>query len=173
MNKLCGWILFFSGYLGIDQGACEAKSCCWQSSSNQVVVRLRQLLKFFSFLCISSSFHFFSPIACLCQPWCFTQQASVSACFGHQSSLEQPFSSAEVTTMRNLFLQNINIQGKGGVVASTQRDHVPDYYCEFDSVLSQFWCFSFKLSCLQVLRLLMIYFKYYFSQHAMNDMSHS
>jgi glucoamylase len=38
-----------------------------------------------------------------------------------QSSLQEPFSSSEVTTMRNYFLANINIQGKGGVVAA------PDY----------------------------------------------
>ena len=34
---------------------------------------------------------------------------------------KEPFSSSEVTTMRNYFLANINIDGKGGIVAA------PDY----------------------------------------------
>lgn len=38
-------------------------------------------------------------------------------CF-NMGKIDKPFSNAEVNTMRNLFLKNINIDGKGGVVAA-------------------------------------------------------
>jgi glucoamylase len=41
--------------------------------------------------------------------------------FHRQSSISEPFSASEVSTMRGYFLQNINIDGKGGIVAA------PDY----------------------------------------------
>lgn len=52
-------------------------------------------------------------------PFLAVAQAS-SSCF-LWGDVKEPFSNSEVETMRNLFLKNINIDGKGGVVAA------PDY----------------------------------------------
>jgi glucoamylase len=79
------------GYYGIDQTTCEAKSCCWAPSSVSGI------------------------------PYCFSQAGASSSCYGKQSTMQEPFSSSEMSTMRKYFLANINIQGNGGIVAA------PDY----------------------------------------------
>jgi glucoamylase len=79
------------GYVGIDQSGCEAKGCCWATSS------------------VSGT------------PWCFYGAGQSTSCFGYASQPQEPFSASEVSTMRKYFLANINIQGKGGIVAA------PDY----------------------------------------------
>lgn len=43
--------------------------------------------------------------------------ASASSCF-LMGEVKEPFSSSEVSTMRGFFMKNINIDGKGGVVAA-------------------------------------------------------
>ena len=47
--------------------------------------------------------------------------AAESSCYLHGSDVKKPFSDSEVDTMRTYYLANINIEGKGGVVAA------PDY----------------------------------------------
>eukprot|EP00428_Durinskia_dybowskii_P064609 CAMPEP_0170364694 /NCGR_PEP_ID=MMETSP0117_2-20130122/5512_1 /TAXON_ID=400756 /ORGANISM="Durinskia baltica, Strain CSIRO CS-38" /LENGTH=509 /DNA_ID=CAMNT_0010619215 /DNA_START=1 /DNA_END=1530 /DNA_ORIENTATION=- len=79
------------GFLGVTQAQCEDKGCCWAESSAAGV------------------------------PWCFFQAGTNTNCFGYQDSMSTPFSSSEVSTMRGYFLENINIDGKGGIVAA------PDY----------------------------------------------
>jgi hypothetical protein len=49
---------------------------------------------------------------------------------GYQASLSEPFSQSELATMMSYFKANVNIQGSGGIVASSQKDHDPDYYCK-------------------------------------------
>lgn len=79
------------GYMGITQSGCESKGCCWASSSTNGV------------------------------PWCFYGAGTATSCYGYQSSASTPFSSSDIDTMRKFFNANINIQGKGGIVAA------PDY----------------------------------------------
>mmetsp|Transcript_30110 Transcript_30110/g.32819 ORF Transcript_30110/g.32819 Transcript_30110/m.32819 type:complete len:507 (+) Transcript_30110:78-1598(+) len=79
------------GFVGITQSGCESKGCCWSSSSVNGI------------------------------PWCFYQKGASTTCYNYQSSLSEPFSSSEVSTMRKYFTANINIQGNGGIVAA------PDY----------------------------------------------
>ena len=56
-------------------------------------------------------------------PWCFYSKGyQPESCFLMADKLTEPFSSSEVSTMRGYFLKNINIQGKGGVVAAPDTD---------------------------------------------------
>lgn len=92
----CGNVSDYSkldcGYSGITQSECETSGCCWQESSESSV------------------------------PWCFYKDTpETSSCYGYQSQISEPFTETEVTTMRKYFLDNINIDGKGGIVAA------PDY----------------------------------------------
>lgn len=79
------------GYVGINQQICQTKGCCWNPSSNQGV------------------------------PWCYYPAGATTTCFKYNPSLSTPFSDAEVAEMRGYMMANINIQGKGGIVAA------PDY----------------------------------------------
>lgn len=79
------------GYYGIQQTECQNKGCCWASSS------------------VSGA------------PWCFYPAGTNPTCFNYQASLSEPFTTSEVSTMHGFFFKNINIEGKGGVVAA------PDY----------------------------------------------
>jgi glucoamylase len=45
-----------------------------------------------------------------------------ASCYLQGSALSEPFSAAEVSTMRGFFLDNLNIDGKGGVVAAPDTD---------------------------------------------------
>jgi glucoamylase len=76
------------GFSGVNEQQCEAKGCCWLPSNVSNI------------------------------PWCFYKAGTSTNCFGVQPTLSLPFSESEVTTMRGYFLANINIQGKGGIVAS-------------------------------------------------------
>lgn len=82
---------FDCGFVGINATGCANKGCCWSESSADGV------------------------------PWCFYPAGAVSTCFALADTAQEPFSASEVTTMRDLFLANVNIEGKGGVVAA------PDY----------------------------------------------
>lgn len=84
---------FDCGYSGIDEDGCEAKGCCWAESDSTDNV-----------------------------PWCFFPAGSVTTCFSVADSTDEPFSDSEVETMRGYFLDNINIEGKGGVVAAPDLD---------------------------------------------------
>jgi glucoamylase len=81
------------GFVGITQSSCEAKGCCWASSSSNGI------------------------------PWCFYGAGASTSCYGYAAapSADAPFSADETATMRKYFLANINIEGKGGIVAA------PDY----------------------------------------------
>jgi len=80
------------GYSGIDQDGCEDKGCCWSESSTSGI------------------------------PWCYYTAGTNTNCFGFQNSISEPFSSKEVSQMRSYFLENINIENKGGVVAAPDHD---------------------------------------------------
>jgi glucoamylase len=54
-------------------------------------------------------------------PWCFNGQEPKS-CYASQDKMQLPFTSSEVETMRDLFLKNINIDGKGGIVAAPDQN---------------------------------------------------
>lgn len=83
------------GYMGIDESGCEAKGCCWAAVDGD--------------------------------PYCFYQEgaafpspmptAPITTCFALADNATEPFSAAEVDTMRGFFLANVNIEGKGTVVA--------------------------------------------------------
>jgi len=82
------------GYVGIDQGACESKGCCWKPASHSNDV-----------------------------PWCFNKGSapsppSPSGCPLGSNLTASPFSASDASTMLNYFLANTDIDGKGGVVAS-------------------------------------------------------
>ena len=108
---------FKSGYMGIDLTGCEAKSCCWVPSSTSGLVSLGRLFTFTLRNVARSTLIVF--ISMLHQPWCFYQSGAAStSCFGTQMEMKEPFSKDEVSTMRNFFVANTNIQGKGGIVAA-------------------------------------------------------
>ena len=85
------------GFLGIDQAGCEDKGCCWAAVEGD--------------------------------PYCFYQDGSgddntagddggdATNCFILAANASEPFSEEEVETMRGFFLANVNIEGKGTVVA--------------------------------------------------------
>jgi len=79
---------FDCGYVGINATYCQAKGCCWSESDTSGV------------------------------PWCFYSTGDVTTCFALADASALPFSAEEVSTMRSYFLSNVNIEGKGGVVAS-------------------------------------------------------
>lgn len=79
------------GYVGINQQICQSKGCCWNPSGTSGV------------------------------PWCYYGAGTSNTCYAPQAGLSTPFNATEVATMRSFFLANINIQGKGGIVAA------PDY----------------------------------------------
>jgi len=91
------------GYFGIDQSGCEKKGCCWRPTGSD------------------------SGDA----PWCFYKGSGPSppgpptppAPSGcplkyNYTATEAPFSAADESTLLQYFLANVDIDGKGGVVAS-------------------------------------------------------
>lgn len=82
------------GYMGINQQQCEAKSCCWKPTNDLKGV-----------------------------PWCFYPSGSnpcENITFDHSGG--PGFDSSFYDKMMDLFNANINIDGKGGVVASPDRN---------------------------------------------------
>lgn len=82
---------FDCGQLGTTEDQCTAKGCCWSPSDTDGI------------------------------PWCFYAGGAPDTCFVTTNSSEAAFSDDEISTMRSFFLDNINIEGSGGVVAA------PDY----------------------------------------------
>jgi glucoamylase len=80
------------GVVGTNQPECEGKGCCWQPAPSGSAA-----------------------------PWCFYKSGAAPTCPLEYSSKGAPFSDEEVTTMRAFFLNNINVDGSGAVVAA------PDY----------------------------------------------
>eukprot|EP01038_Epipyxis_sp_PR26KG_P005833 gene5833-8048_t len=80
------------GYVGIDQTGCQAKSCCWATSTT------------------GAPWCFYE------------NAPATSNCFGFQSEASLPFSESEVSAFRTNFLANININGQGGIVAAPDYD---------------------------------------------------
>ena len=81
------------GYMGIDQAKCEAKGCCWKPAavneqSNDT-------------------------------PWCFFAQGD-NPCedIDFKGTMGMGFDDSWYKNMYQLFDANINIQGKGGIVAA-------------------------------------------------------
>eukprot|EP01089_Gocevia_fonbrunei_P016118 TRINITY_DN4924_c0_g1_i1.p1 TRINITY_DN4924_c0_g1~~TRINITY_DN4924_c0_g1_i1.p1 ORF type:complete len:526 (-),score=98.74 TRINITY_DN4924_c0_g1_i1:46-1623(-) len=81
------------GYTGITQSQCESKGCCWAADPGY--------------------------------PWCF-YSAGTNPCGltrrPKEVRADPPFTPSQVTLMESFFLQNINIDGKGGVLASPDRN---------------------------------------------------
>ena len=82
------------GFMGIDQSQCEAKGCCWKPA--------------FSFMKLVGD-----------TPWCFYPSGQ-NPCekINWDGSSGPGFDSDFESGMYKLFDANINIQGKGGVVAA-------------------------------------------------------
>mmetsp|Transcript_21576 Transcript_21576/g.23533 ORF Transcript_21576/g.23533 Transcript_21576/m.23533 type:complete len:516 (-) Transcript_21576:705-2252(-) len=76
------------GFTNVDQSSCQAAGCCWAESSVGTV------------------------------PWCYYGNGAKSSCYNYQASIQEPFSSAEVETMRGYFLLNLNVNDAGGVAAA-------------------------------------------------------
>jgi glucoamylase len=84
------------GYLGINQQQCQSKSCCW------IPVFTQQLAG---------------------TPWCFYPSGSNPCGDINWNYTGGPgFTSDFETKMYALFLQNINIEGKGGVAAAPDKN---------------------------------------------------
>lgn len=97
------------GHVGTTQPDCEASGCCWVPSQGSG------------------------------DPWCFYKSGSAPSCPLNFTSTGSPFSKSEVTTMRQFFEQNINIQGSGAVVASPDTNTPGGsyyYHWERDGALS-------------------------------------
>lgn len=78
------------GYVGVTQSLCEGKGCCWVPGAQG-----------------SST------------PWCFYPAGHTDVCSSLSFTATSPgFTDADFATMSNYFYANLNIQGKGGVVAS-------------------------------------------------------
>ena len=98
------------GYSGINQQQCETKGCCWVPTNP-------------------------NPNN---DPWCFF--ASGFSCKVNFTSSGTPFTAKQLALMSTYFRQNLNIGGKGGVVASPDTT-VPGggsyyYHWERDGALS-------------------------------------
>lgn len=113
------------GHMGTNQQQCEAGGCCWGPVTPNPTNK----------------------------PWCFHQSGGPSpppgpnpppppppgpptACTlqNNASTATPPFSVGETETMRGYFMANINIDGKGGVVASPDHNTGPggDYYYHWE-----------------------------------------
>ena len=67
-------------------------------------------------------------------PRCFYAKEANNQCFVPLSAPAEPFSSAEVGSMKQLFLANVDIQGSGAVVAAPDHNTGPggDYYFHWE-----------------------------------------
>jgi len=93
------------GFVGIDQGQCEQKGCCWKPAARNNVNDV---------------------------PWCFYKGSpgpsppppAPSSCPLNYTyaSQDSPFTAADEKTLLKYFLANTDIDGKGGVVASPDHD---------------------------------------------------
>ena len=112
------------GEVGTKQPDCEAKGCCWQPVASNRTGHGKQFLR--------------SP-ALGDTPWCFYKPGSQPSCPLNYTSTGAPFSDSEVATMRGFFLDNININGSGAVVASPDTNTPGGsyyYHWERDGALS-------------------------------------
>lgn len=59
-----------------------------------------------------------------------SSNSNTNSCFLFDNKITEPFSSSEVKTMRTFFLNNINIDSKGGVAAAPKETMSPagSYY---------------------------------------------
>ena len=87
------------GYYGIDQSKCEARGCCWVPVSE-------------------SSGNV---------PWCFYPSGHTACTNLNLKGTTPGFSASDFNTMKGYFYKNLNIDSKGGVVASPSTSN-PDYY---------------------------------------------
>lgn len=83
------------GYMGIDQSGCQAKGCCWKPVFDYSSEKLQGT------------------------PWCFYPSGQ-NPCekIDYDGSKGPGFDDSFYNTMYGLFDANINIQGKGGIVAA-------------------------------------------------------
>lgn len=99
------------GYSGIDQSGCNSKGCCWVPAGQGSSI-----------------------------PWCFYgSNYTTNIPLPPPSIPGSPFSSSELNTMYNYFMNNIDIQGLGGVVASPDNSTPGGsyyYHWERDGALS-------------------------------------
>lgn len=89
------------GYMGITENQCVEKGCCWASSSVSGI------------------------------PWCFfsaESSQSLSCPFFDEAITDPGFTSSEFEKMRQYFLKNLNIEGKGGVVAAFDKEYKDGEY---------------------------------------------
>lgn len=86
------------GYLGINQSQCEAKGCCWRPVFDSEKIPTGT-------------------------PWCFFPSSDPNPCdkIDYNGSKGPGFDATFYDKMYKLFDVNINIQGKGGVVAAPDR----------------------------------------------------
>lgn len=86
------------GYMGINQAQCEAKGCCWRPA-------------------------FLTQNIPTDTPWCFFPSDEPNPCskIDYNGSKGPGFDTTFYDKMYKLFDVNINIQGKGGVVAAPDR----------------------------------------------------
>lgn len=104
------------GHVGTQQPDCEASGCCWQPSEGRP-----------------------RSVGGNGDPWCFYKSGAAPSCPLNYTSTGAPFSDDEVSKMRGYFLQNINIQGSGAVVASPDHNTPGGsyyYHWERDGALS-------------------------------------
>jgi len=91
------------GFVGIDQGGCESKGCCWVQSDDAP-------------WCFNAA----------------TPTPS-SDCFSASTNSTPPFSSDEVAKFTGYFMKNINIDGTGAVVAAPDHNTPGgDYYFHWE-----------------------------------------
>lgn len=77
------------GFMGIDKAGCEAKSCCWTAGGSSDI------------------------------PWCFFPAGHTDDCSNLFFTATSPgFTASDISAMTALFYANLNIEGKGGVVAA-------------------------------------------------------
>ena len=81
------------GYMGINENQCVEKGCCWASSTEAGV------------------------------PWCFFSAGSSSCPIFDETIIDPGFTSNDFEKMRTYFLKNLNIDGKGGVVAAYDKEY--------------------------------------------------
>mmetsp|Transcript_31922 Transcript_31922/g.69889 ORF Transcript_31922/g.69889 Transcript_31922/m.69889 type:complete len:502 (+) Transcript_31922:46-1551(+) len=89
------------GFVGVDQGQCEAKGCCWKPTQTEAENGGVEDV-----------------------PWCYYKAAS---CPLKYETTGQPYTDAEIGKIRQYFLANLDIQSSGAVIASPDKS-VGYYY---------------------------------------------
>jgi glucoamylase len=124
------------GHVGTNQQQCEASGCCWQPAAGANGTKL------------PNPYAFKKPSVAKGKdeealvgdtPWCFFKSGGAPSCPLNYTSTGAPFSPSQVATMRGFFLNNINIDGSGAVVASPDTNTPGGsyyYHWERDAALS-------------------------------------